>query len=190
MKRKLDLVGGEYENRLIDLQTECNILKNQLDESHESSRRSEKVSAFVFESYTSLRRARNCSMFCMQTKLWHTHTEKGQKSANRKRSIFAAVGSTFNRLAWQLSHTARAQESVSFSLSLWLPVAASLTCYLSSLLRSARLTGRSVRCDESSWLRSSEFSSSMNSTCNRLPHERSATCCAIQLSQRALCLPN
>lgn len=44
LKRKLDQLDGEYENRLIELQTDCNILKNQLDEQQQLARQAEKVS--------------------------------------------------------------------------------------------------------------------------------------------------
>lgn len=47
LKRKLDLLDGEYENRLIELQTDCNILKNQLDEQQQLARQAEKVSILV-----------------------------------------------------------------------------------------------------------------------------------------------
>jgi len=44
LRRKLDLLSGEYENRLVELQTDCNILKNKLDQKDQSSRQFERVS--------------------------------------------------------------------------------------------------------------------------------------------------
>lgn len=44
LKRKLDQLDGEYENRLIELQTDCNILKNQLDDQQQLAKQTEKVS--------------------------------------------------------------------------------------------------------------------------------------------------
>lgn len=47
LKRKLDQLDGEYENRLIELQTDCNILKNQLDNQQQLAKQTEKVSITV-----------------------------------------------------------------------------------------------------------------------------------------------
>lgn len=54
LKRKLDLLSGESENRLTELQTDCNLLKKQLDEQQQEARKREKVSPAVMPSSPSL----------------------------------------------------------------------------------------------------------------------------------------